>query len=71
MVERITMDEGNNLGYGAKDGVLLGRRWGYDILDEGKPHKTLRTLWYLIGPAQSGYGIGMVRWKLTVESLLS
>jgi ribosomal protein S18 acetylase RimI-like enzyme len=34
MVERITMDKGNNLGYGAKEGILLGRRWGFDILDE-------------------------------------
>ncbi len=44
MVERITMNKGCNLGYGAKDGVLLGRRWGYDILDEGKPHKTLKNI---------------------------
>ena len=44
MVERITMNKGCNLGYGAKEGVLLGRRWGYDILDEGKPHKTLKNI---------------------------
>ena len=43
MVERITMDKGNNLGYGAKEGVLLGRRWGYDILDESNT-KTLKNI---------------------------
>ena len=34
MVSRITMGKGNNLGYGIKEGVLLGRRWGFDIVDE-------------------------------------
>ena len=28
------MRKGNNLGYGVKEGVLLGRRWGFDIVDE-------------------------------------
>ena len=43
MVERITMNKGINLGYGAKEGVLLGRRWGYDILDESE-RKTLKNI---------------------------
>ena len=43
MVERITMNKGCNLGYGAKEGVLLGRRWGYDILDESE-RKTLKNI---------------------------
>ena len=43
MVARITMNKGINLGYGAKEGVLLGRRWGYDILDESE-RKTLKNI---------------------------
>ncbi len=43
MVGRITMDKGNNLGYGAKEGVLLGRRWGFDILDESG-NKTTKNI---------------------------
>ena len=32
MVDRITMSKGINLGYGDKNGELVGRRWGFDIV---------------------------------------
>ena len=32
MVDRITMSKGITLGYGNKNGELVGRRWGFDIV---------------------------------------
>jgi len=31
MVERIELNKGVNLGFEEKEGLLIGRRWGYDI----------------------------------------
>ena len=46
MVGRITMDKGNNLGYGAKEGVLLGKRWGFDIFDESDHKRNKKIVVY-------------------------
>jgi len=34
MVAKIEMDKGNSLGYGDMEGDLLGRRFGYHIMNE-------------------------------------
>ena len=44
MVAKIEMDKGNSLGYGNMEGDLLGRRFGYHIMNE-QEDSTYREIW--------------------------